>query len=774
MRLTRLVMTSSFVSGVALGLLGAASLSAQSAASLRAAAAIPRAPSAIAAAVRPAVTPRVRGTVSDSAGRPLANVQIVVGGLNRTTSTNDAGGFVLVGLPPGSYHADALLIGYQRADFAIVVPERGEDVVVAVTMRTTTLRLSGVQVTASPIGADPLNITQSTVELSGAELQRALGSSVAQTLANEPGLTVRYNGAAATPVIRGLSGERVLVLQDGDRAGDLSSAAPDHALSIDPNTAQRIEVVRGPASLLYGTNALGGVVNVITNDIPTSVPQHVEGVISAQTESAAPGQALSVGITAPLGDAWALSVRGGERNAQNIALGGGGALANSFNRNWNGMLALGYSGEDVHAGVAYKHYEFGYGLPGEASDPELGAQIRGMRDEVRFRSDRAIGAGWLSYLRLDGTAQWYEHSEYENTGAIGTKFNLKTQTANLTGKTRFNGWDGAIGVQGLFKQYQSTGAEALTPAANTSGFGIFLFQDVPLTDWKESPHLQVGARYDMISITSMTGDPKFGVGRSISVNNVSGSLGVTWPLAEGVSVAVNGARAFRAPSVEELYSNAFHAAAGSYDIGNPALRPEVNTGAEAVLRVQRGTIDAQVAVFRSEISQFIAPNFTGDTLVGTAPDTARVPINRFRQGDATTWGVEARVEASVGHDVVVGVMGDFVRGEFTSANEFLPFLPAPRAGVNARWSAGPWTLGGDVKYARAQGRVTGGQDIATDSYTLANLQGSYTLSLGGRIHTFSLRVDNLGDVMYRDAASRIKAFAPAMGRNVALSYRVLF
>ena len=719
-------------------------------------------------------TPRVLGTVTDSAGQPLANVQIIVGGLNRTTSTNDEGKFVLVGLPAGRYHADALLIGYQRADFAIEVPSAGADVVVRVTMRGTTLRLSGVQVTASPIGADPLDITQSTAELSGAELQRALSSSVAQTLANEPGLAVRFNGAAATPVIRGLSGERILVLQDGDRSADLSSAAADHALSIDPNTAQRIEVVRGPASLLYGTNALGGVVNVITNDIPTSVPQHVEGVASAQTESASPGQALSFGLTAPVGSNWAVAVRGGERNAQNIAVGGGGRLANSFNRNWNGMVALGYTGDDLHAGVAYKHYDFGYGLPGATGDPELGAQIRGSREELRFRSDRGLGAGWLSYLRLDGTAQWYAHDEIENSGAVATRFKLGTQTLNLTGKTRFNGWDGAIGVQGLFKQYASTGDEALTPAANTTGLGVFVFQDIPLTDWKQSPHLQLGARYDRVRIASTAGDPKFGPAATVEANNVSGSIGITWPVAAGTTIAVNAARAFRAPSVEELFSNAFHAALGSYDIGNPALKPEVNTGAEAVLRMQRGTIDAQVALFTSRINQFIAPDFVGDTLLGALPDTARVPINRFRQGDATMWGVEARVEAEVGSDVVVGVIGDFVRGEFTSANEFLPFLPAPRAGVNARWNSGAWTLGGDVRYAHAQGRVSGGADIPTDSYTLANLQGSYTLAVGGRVHTVSLRVDNLADVRYRDAASRIKSFSPAMGRNVSLSYRVLF
>jgi iron complex outermembrane receptor protein len=720
------------------------------------------------------VTPRVTGTVADTAGTPLANVQIVVGGINRTTTTNEQGRFVLVGLPAGTYHADALLIGYQRADFEIVVPASGPDVTITVTMRPTSVRLSGVQVTASPVGADPLNLVQSTVELSGAELQRSLASTIAQTLANEPGMAVRFNGAAATPVIRGLSGERILVLQDGDRAADLSSAAADHALSVDPNGAQRIEVVRGPASLLYGTNALGGVVNVITNDIPTSVPEHVEGFASAQTESALPGQALTFGLTAPLGSAWAVSARGGERNAQNMALGGGGTLANSFNRTWNGMVAAGYSGEGLHAGLAFKNYDFNYGLPGASGDPELGAQIRGSRQELRFRADAGLSGGFFSYIRADGSAQWYRHDEVENTGEVGTSFKLSTQTINVTAKTNVNGWSGALGVQGLFRQYQSTGAEALTPAANTTGIGLFAFEDIPLADGDRAPHLQLGARYDLVSIASQAGDPKFGPARTTDVSNLSGSIGLTFPVAEGTSLAVNAARAFRAPSVEELFSNAFHAAAGSYDVGNPSLKPEVNTGLEAVLRVQRGTIDAQVAAFTSRIEHYVAPNFVGDTLVGTLPDTATVPLNRFRQADATLWGLEARVEAALTKEVVVGVMGDFVRGEFAQGLGWLPFMPAPRAGVNARWASGPWTLGGDVKYARAQWRTSGGDDIPTGSYTLANLQGSYTLEAMGRIHTFSLRVDNLSDVNYLDAASRTKAFAPAMGRNISLSYRVLF
>ena len=719
--------------------------------------------------------PRVLGLVVDSAGRPLASVQVIVGGLGRTTTTDDAGRFVLVGLPVGKYHVDALLIGYARGDATVVVPSQGADVELRIVLLGSTVRLSGVQVTASPLGADPLDITQSTIEMSGAELQRSLGASVAQTLAREPGMSVRFNGpAASTPVIRGLSGERILVLQDGDRAADLSSTAADHGLTVDPNAAQRIEVVRGPASLLYGSSALGGVVNVITNDIPTTVPQHLEGFSSMQSEGATPGTAVSFGLTAPVGGAWAVSARVGVRNTQDQAVGGGATLANTFNRTGNTLLSTGYSSDHFHAGVALKLYDFNYGLPSPVGDPEAGRQIRGNRQELRFRGDRGFDGSWLSYLRVDVSLQAYAHDEIENSGVIATRFRLSTQTLNLTGKTRFAGLEGAIGVQGLFRQYESLGSEALTQPVNTSGIGLFVYQERPLTDGKLPIKLQAGARVDFVTIASVDAAATFGPGRTTNLNNFSGSLGLSWPLAEGISLGASIARAFRAPSVEELYSRAYHAASGSFDIGDQSLRPETNLGVDGVLRVQRGGLDAQVAAYTSTIENFVVPNFTGDTLLGLLPDTNRVPINRFRQARANMWGVEGRVEGEVRRHLVLGVMADLVRGEFAAGGGFLPFLPPPRAGLLARWDDRRWMLGGDVRYAHRQGRVTGGDDIPTEAFTLLNLQASYTFGTGGLVQSISLRADNLTDVAYRDSASRIKAFSFSPGRNISMAYRVLF
>lgn len=205
---------------------------------------------------------------------------------------------------------------------------------ITLTLTPSPLTLEGVQVTASLIGADPLGITQSTVELSGRALERSLGANVAQTLSTQPGLAVRYAGpGASAPAIRGLTGERIVVLQDGQRAADLSSTSPDHGLSVDQLSATRIEVVRGPASLLYGDNALGGAVNVISNNIPTVVPSHVEGYVATQVESANPGGALSGSVSVPLGSSLGLTVRASGRNLDDVRVGGGGRLENSYSRN---------------------------------------------------------------------------------------------------------------------------------------------------------------------------------------------------------------------------------------------------------------------------------------------------------------------------------------------------------------------------------------------------------------------------------------------------------
>jgi iron complex outermembrane receptor protein len=733
----------------------------------------------------PPTTPPVVGIVTDTAGAPLANVQVIVPALNRVTTTGGDGRFVFRSLPAGTYHLTTLLIGYASGHADVTVPETGTaEVRVTITMRETAIQLSPVQVTATPVGTDPRNVTQATTELSGPALSRNLGSSVAQTLSAEPGVAMRYNGPAAnTPVIRGLSGERVLVLQDGERAGDLSATSSDHALSVDPLAVQRIEVVRGPASLLYGNNALGGVVNVISNDIPTSVPTHLEGYVGAQAESVTPGGALSASFTVPAGESFALVARGGGRRVEDVRVGDGGTLANTYYRNYYGVGGFGFIGQTVNGGLVYRGYRFDYGLPAAPDDEEAGVHIEGYRHEVSGRGDISLGSGLLASLRLNGTAQWYTHDEIESSGEIGTSFNLTTQTADAVARTLVGPVAGAIGVSGLFKQYDATGEEALTPAADSRSGGVFIYQEIPLGDVTDPdaivPRLQLGGRYDLFRITSKTGEEKFGPGRSLDFNNASGSIGLSVPFGTDVSIAASAARAFRAPTVEELFSNAFHAATGTYDRGNPGLKAETNQGIDAILRVQSPHVNGQLAAFYNHVDDFIIPDIVKDTTITEEGGDVTVPLNVFSQADATLRGVEGRIEAEVVKHLVLGAMADIVRGRFEDG-EPLPFIPAARIGGLARWDNGRFSVGGEVRHALAQNRVPppatadDPSAVVTDAYTLVNLSAGLNVVTRGRTNSITLRVDNLLDERYFDAASRIKHFAPNPGRNFSLVYKVLF
>jgi iron complex outermembrane receptor protein len=739
------------------------------------------APVALRADVRPVpapLAPAVLGTVVDTAGTPLANATIIVAEVARSTTTSAKGEFVLRGLPAGEYHLSITLIGYAPGHLVVRVPVAGDDVRVRVVMTPTPLRLSSVVVSATPTGTENERLSQTAVELSGRALARSISSSVAATLANEPGVSQRYGGPAATmPVIRGLTGDRILVLQDGERAGDLASSSGDHSVSVDPLAAQRIEVVRGPASLLYGNNALGGVVNVVSNDVPTSVPTHIEGFFGSQGESVTPGAAVSAGITAPLGARSALSFRGGYRDMGALRTGGTATLDGTDSRASNGTVGYGYIGERGNLGLAVRLYDFDYGIPSEAGDPEAGIRVNGKRLALSARGGLQFSNEALPYLRVEGTAQDYQHDEVEPDGAIGTHFELRTQTLNAQASTAFGRFKGAIGVQGLFKQYAAVGEEAITPAADSRGLGAFVYQEIVVRetgsahpDHKGDVNLQFGARWDDYSIASRTGEPKFGPGRTVDFRNGSGSLGLSWAATSAVTLSGSVARAFRAPTVEELYSNGEHHAAGTYDMGNPTLRSETSSGAEAILRVRTARVTAQLSAYANRINDYVTPDIVGDTLV----DGELIPLNRIAQADAQLAGVEGSLESRLGDAFVASVMGDVVRGEFTDGGA-LPFMPPARVGAGLRWEQGRFSASGDVRHGFAQERVSGGDvDIATDAYTVVNLSAGTQWLVGNVLHQVTLRADNVGDVRYFDAASRIKRFAANPGRNISLVYQVQF
>lgn len=285
--------------------------------------------------------PPVTGVVRSSDGMPLPHAQVSVVTTGRGTLTDRDGRFVLRDLAPGMHLVEVAMVGYRPAVHEVEVRSDGEPVHLEITLTMTPLSLPGMQVTATPAGRDALAVAQATTQLSGRQLERSLGATLARTLETQPGIGTRYNGPAATmPVLRGLTGDRILILQDGQRVSDLSGSADDHSVTIDPLAAQRIEVVRGPASLLYGTNALGGVINVISGDIPLQMPSRPQWSASLQRESAFPGATAFARGLVPLGERWALTLRAGGRTTGDARIGSdpelGDRIENTFHRNASG------------------------------------------------------------------------------------------------------------------------------------------------------------------------------------------------------------------------------------------------------------------------------------------------------------------------------------------------------------------------------------------------------------------------------------------------------
>jgi iron complex outermembrane recepter protein len=711
----------------------------------------------------------IAGVVLDTAGRPLGHAQVVALPGMRQAQTDGTGRFELRRLGAGVYRVEASLIGYAPVVREVsVLP--GAVAGVEVRLVPTPLTLPGVEVTASGTGRSPSAVTQATTQLSGKALERELGGTVAQTLRNQPGIAVRSMGpAAAMPVIRGLTGDRVLVLQDGQRAADLAGSADDHGVTIDPLAAQRVEVVRGPATLLYGNNALGGVVNVISGDVTGDMPLRPQVTFAAQAESAQPGGAISARGVAPLGGAWSVMARAGGRWAGDVRIGEdpvlGGRLRNTSSRSWSGAAALSRTAPGWSGSLAVRAYDFAYGLPfPPGADP---IDLRGSRLELAGRADIDLHLRAFPSARVDFTAQEYGHDELSGA-VVDQRFELATRTLNVLVRQAPLGplSDGAWGVSVLLRRYSATGPAALTPGADARAFGVFGFQEVGIG--VAGLALQLGARADRYAISARDSD-KFGAGAARTFDALSGSIGLRMPLAPGLTGGVTAARSFRAPTVEELFSGAAHAGTGAVEHGDAALDEERGRSIEGVLHLRTARLNGQFAAYINRIDNYIQLTFVRDTVLAEA----NLPIYVYTQAAATLQGVEGSVEVALHRHLAATVRGDWLHAEQRDGTP-LSFMPAPRAGFTLRWDDGRFSLGGDVHRELRQTRSGPADEGPTDAHTILRVDAGTRFDMAGRAHSVALRVDNLSNASYREATSRIKDFAPAPGRNISVVIRTWF
>lgn len=671
------------------------------------------------------------------------------------------------------------------------------------------VRSDEIVVTASPLERAAEETITGVSSLSGEELQRSLENTIGETLRREPGVSSTFFGPGASrPVIRGLGGDRIRVLNAGIGSIDASATSPDHAVAVEPAAAEKIEIVRGTSMLLYGSSAAGGVVNVFDGRIPTDVPEN--GVTGALRVG---GSSVDDGVEA----AGAFDIRIGRLGAGELVFHGDGAyreaedydipgfaesarlraleeeehedeedhdheeeaafgvLENAAFETKSGAAGLSWIFDNGFAGVSGSFADTLYGVPGghaheegedHAEEEEGGVTIDLRQRRIDFNSEVESDFALFRKAKLRVGYADYEHKELEPGGEVGTvfsnegwegRFELIDKTTNLAG----GALDGAVGFQWRLRDFSAVGEEAFTPPTKSSQYGVFALKELTTGPWR----FELGGRYENTAHRVV----ETGFERSFNGFSVSGGIGVK--PSETLFLGVTGFRTERAPSTEELFSNGPHLATGAFEVGDPALDEEIAVGAEATARILTDRFVFRINGFYTDYDGFIFESETGEEEDG-------LPVFQFVAADAAFRGFEAEIETELFQLGAFDFHGDagfdYVRATTKGqADNDLPRIPpfSMLVGLEAR---SEWAdLRGEIEWADDQNNIAA-IELPTEGYTLVNAYLTLRPFPAARGVSLRLAGTNLTDAEVRLHTSFLKDVAPLPGRNFKFSVRTEF
>lgn len=630
--------------------------------------------------------------------------------------------------------------------------------------------ISTVVVTASPFAAaEGDQILTPAKVLSGDELRAKLGSSLGDTLSSELGVSASAFGAGASrPIIRGLEGNRVKVLENGMSVSDLSGLSNDHAVTGESATARQIEILRGPAALLYGSGAIGGLVNVVNERIPTELHEKPTGVAETRYSSVDHGKAVSFSGDAAAGQV-ALHVDGSGNDSGDYHVPDGpdgDTVLNSALRQHTLGAGASYIGERGFFGASVSSLKKLYGIPGGE-----GARID--MEQTRYDIDGQLDQPMPGFdkLRFKAGHTVYGHVELNPEGGPETIFsNRSTETRlELTHKP-IAGWDGSFGVQTEHTRFSGlsagSGESATVPVTVSDTYAAFLVEQRQVG----SARVNAGVRLE-----SVKREPEGGMPRR-SFDLLSYSAGAVWPVAQDYSVGVTASVAQRAPGTDELYSGGPHESTLTYDIGNPNFKKETSRNLELSFRKTTGMLRWQANLFENRVRDFIYGE-VNDTLLddeGMPGDELRERI--FRQADATIRGAEAEISYNQhpgSQGLSLRAFGDLSRGSLDDAGS-LPLQPAKRVGFEAGYKQGALRGGVSVLRALKQERLASFETTPTPGYTQLDANLSYTQHLRNADLTWFIIGKNLLNEEIRVSTSVLKDIAPLAGRNITVGVRAAF
>lgn len=649
-------------------------------------------------------------------------------------------------------------------------------------------KLDAVVVAADPLQGAFGDLIQPASLLQGEELERRKAGSLGETLGGLPGVQQSQFGAGASrPVIRGQEGARVQVLSEGIASMDASTLSVDHATTIEPFLADQVEVLRGPATLVYGAGAVGGVVNVVDGRIAEEAPAAALGGRAQFGGDSVADTRFGMARLEAGNERFVLRADGYHRDADDYDIPGraereedaehageeeeaSGSLGNSAVLTRGGAIGASFIGESGFIGLAVSGHLSRYGIPGHAHAHADEAFEKDGEDEEavvldldQTRVDLKAGLvqpfRGVEKLRLRVGHNDYEHVELEGA-EVGTRFRNQEASGRLDlVLAEWAGWRGAAGVNASQRDFVAVGEEAFVPPTDTRQWGLFL---LGRRDFGQLG-VELGLRHDRQRIDPAGSMPD----RDHRGSSVS--AGARWQLAEGLSLNIGLDRAARLPSAEELYSDGPHAATAAYEIGDASLSEEIANQGEIGLELRGERFNASFDLFSSRFDDFIY-------LADTGAEVDELPLREWRQADARFTGFEAEgvwhiAETAVGH-FDLQAFGDRVRARLERGGD-LARIPQSRLGAELRWHHEAWRAGlGAIRYFE-QDRVAE-YETTSAAFTLWSAHVGYAFEAGATSVEIYLKGENLGDEQARLHTSALKDRAPLPGRNIAGGVRVYF
>ncbi len=710
------------------------------------------------------------GTVIDSeTGETVPFVYLHVEELNRSTTTDANGYFKIQNLPVGEIHLAAHRLGYKTKHISLSISS-DEELEIQILLSPTLLSSQSIEVTANELTSGS-HLTHVSQKLFGDDLRQQMGATLAQTLSNIPGVSQRtMGGATGRPIIRGLGDERLSILEDGINSGDISDQSSDHAVTIESSSTQEIEIARGPAALVYGANAVGGIINVVSNKISTNIPQRVNGTFSLSGETVSTAGASSLSLSVPV-KSFVVNANVNGRTSLDINT-PEGVIENSYTNTYSSTLGLSFVRDWGYIGSSLSYYDSNYGIPPDPAGHPNGVDIDMHKFQYVVKGEYVIDQDFLKVWETDFSINNYNHIEFESNGSIGTEFGLvTTNLRSFVSHGELGVFEkGRTGISVEIEDYAVFGAS--TPNSNSYSFGAFIVEERDFND----VHFEAGVRFDFVRNAPKQNDPTSNIGniRTRDFTALSSSVEAIYPINEQIIIGATVLNSFRAPSLEELYSEGPHLASYSFEIGNPELEAERGLAKELFVTYNNRNTVIEAAVYHNGFSNYLYAQDTGRR------NNRNPDLNDFQfvGVEAQLYGFELSLEQQLLKNLLFNGSISYTIGRqnesTTSTKQVpLPLIPPLSFKSSIKYSAKSFEIGTRLT-ASAEQNDLGDFETKTDDFILLDGFASYSLMAGKLLHTFSFNVTNVLNNTYYNHLSRIKELNPEAGRNMSLLYRLYF